>query len=162
MLFIWQHLSTYFVFPFHFQWSWFWWVQIDISADSIRMIWYDLQVCWSIHANLGSLNVPSSVFYGIMQILNSTCARIFEMVKFLFAFPLFLNGYWYAFIAATGYHHILRHGDAYMSRCIGSSLIQVMASCLSIAKPLPESMLTCYPMNLWKWTSVRFESEHNF
>ena len=47
----------------------------------------------------------------------------------------------------------------YMRQWSGSALVQVMACRLNGAKPLPEPMLTCCPLDSWKQTSVKFESE---
>ena len=41
----------------------------------------------------------------------------------------------------------LRHGDAYLRRWTGLSLVQIMACCLFGAKPLPETKLEYCPFN---------------
>ena len=48
---------------------------------------------------------------------------------------------------------------AYMRQWVGSSLVQVMASRLFGAKPLPEPMLAYCQLDSWKYISVKFEPE---
>ena len=49
---------------------------------------------------------------------------------------------------------------AYMSRCIGSALVQIMACRLFGAKPLSEPVLSHSQLDPQEQTSVKFESKH--
>ena len=47
----------------------------------------------------------------------------------------------------------------YMHQLSGSSLVQVMACCLSSTKPLPEPLLPYCELDSWEQISVKFASE---
>ena len=50
-------------------------------------------------------------------------------------------------------------GAAYMHQWTGSALVEIMASCLFGAKPLPEPMLAYCQLDSWEQISVKFESK---
>ena len=59
------------------------------------------------------------------------------------------------------YVNLLKLGNANIHQWDESSLLQIMAWCLTGAKPLPEPMLAYYHLDPWEQTSVKFQSKYN-